>query len=59
LLYTWASLDHDPPIYASHVARVTGAHHHIQLLLVEMGSLKLFVQLTLNLDSLDLHLLNS
>jgi hypothetical protein len=30
-------LDFDP-IYASYVARMTGAHYHIRLLLVEMES---------------------
>jgi hypothetical protein len=28
LLYAWASLDHDPPIYAFHVAGMMGVHYH-------------------------------
>jgi hypothetical protein len=31
------SLDHDPFIYASHIAGMTGMYHHTQLFLVEMG----------------------
>jgi hypothetical protein len=27
----WAGLDHSPPIFTSHVARMTGVHHHGQL----------------------------
>jgi hypothetical protein len=29
--YALASLDHDPPIYASCVAGMTGAHNHVHL----------------------------
>jgi hypothetical protein len=46
-----ASLDWDPPTYASHVAGMTGMHQHTQLLLVEMGSPKIFAQAGLKLQS--------
>jgi hypothetical protein len=39
-----AWLDCDPPIYSSHVAGMTGTHHHTQLLLVEMGGLTNFLR---------------
>jgi hypothetical protein len=45
-VYAWAGLDIDPPIYASLVAGMTGAHHHAQSFfffkLVEMVSLRTF-----------------
>jgi hypothetical protein len=37
-----AGLDHSPPTYSSHIAGMTGACHHTQLLLVVMWSHKLF-----------------
>jgi hypothetical protein len=33
---------YDPPIYASHVARMIGMQHCTQLFIVEMGSCELF-----------------
>jgi hypothetical protein len=39
LLLCLADLDRDPAICDSHVAEVSGAHHHAQLFLVEMGVL--------------------
>jgi hypothetical protein len=44
-------MDHDPHIYASHVAGMIGISHHAQLLLNEMGSHKLFGQVGLELQS--------
>jgi hypothetical protein len=41
-VYILADLDHNPPIYTSHIAGITGMYHHTQLLLVEMGILKSF-----------------
>jgi hypothetical protein len=35
-IYSWADLDHNPPIYASSVAGMIGVCHHTQLL-IEMG----------------------
>jgi hypothetical protein len=40
-IHAQASQNNDPPIYASCVAGVIGACHHVQLFLVEMGSHKL------------------
>jgi hypothetical protein len=40
-------LDGDPPIYVSHIAGKAVVHHHAQLLLVEMGSQKLFAHASL------------
>jgi hypothetical protein len=37
-VYAQAVLDHNPAIYASHVAGMADTYHHTQLLLVEMGS---------------------
>jgi hypothetical protein len=42
------SLDCHPPIYASHIARVTGMSHHAQLLLIEMGSQEILPELAWN-----------
>jgi hypothetical protein len=42
LLYTWASLDCNSLICASHLAGMAVAYHHTQLFLVEMGSFELF-----------------
>jgi hypothetical protein len=42
LPYALAGWDHHLPIYASCLAGMTGIHYHAQLLLVEMGSPKLF-----------------
>jgi hypothetical protein len=50
LLFVQASVDHDPPIYASCVAGMTGAYHHAQLS-VEMASQELFAQAGLQLQS--------
>jgi hypothetical protein len=36
-IFAWVSLGIDPPIYATHVAEMTGVYHHTQLS-VEMGS---------------------
>jgi hypothetical protein len=41
-IYAQACLDCDLPIYASHVAGMTGMYHHTQLLLIKMESHKLF-----------------
>jgi hypothetical protein len=30
-IYLWASLDHDPPIYIFHVARLTGTNQYTQV----------------------------
>jgi hypothetical protein len=30
-IFAQAGLDHDPSVYVSHVAGITGSHHHIQL----------------------------
>jgi hypothetical protein len=52
----WAQdiLDCDPPIYASHVAGITGTH----LLLLEMGSCEpFFPKLALNLEPTNLRFL--
>jgi hypothetical protein len=46
-------LEHKLPVYASHIARTTGAGHHAQLL-VEMGGLLNFLPgLALNFDPPD------
>jgi hypothetical protein len=42
-VYAQAGRVLDPSIYASCIAEITGVHH-TQLLLVEIGSLKLFTQ---------------
>jgi hypothetical protein len=44
LVFAWAGLDLNPPIYASCLTGMTDTQHHTQLLLVEMDSLELFVQ---------------
>jgi hypothetical protein len=41
-IYAPNDLDHDLPIYASHVAGITAVYHRAQLLLVEMWSPKHF-----------------
>jgi hypothetical protein len=48
--YTWTDLDGDPHIYASCLAQMTGAHHHAELSLIEVGgrSHKFFAQDALN-----------
>jgi hypothetical protein len=43
-IYVQAGLNCDSSIYASHMAGMTGVHHHTLLLLGEMGSLELFAQ---------------
>jgi hypothetical protein len=43
-IYTQAGLDSNPLIYVSHIAGMTGVHHHSQLLLVEIETHKLFAQ---------------
>jgi hypothetical protein len=42
-------LDHNLPTYTSQVVGMTGVCHHTQLLLVEIGSLKVFAQADLEL----------
>jgi hypothetical protein len=45
---TKTGLDCDPPLYASHIAGTTGAHHHVQLLYwLRWGSYELFAQVSL------------
>jgi hypothetical protein len=41
-----SNLDFESPIYASHIARLAGMCYYAQLLLVEMGSHKLFAQVS-------------
>jgi hypothetical protein len=48
LVYSRAGLDHEFPIYASHIAGMTGVNNNIQLLLIKMGSHELFLGLPLN-----------
>jgi hypothetical protein len=36
-IYTWASLDYDSPVSTSNIVEMTGVHHHVLFLLVEMG----------------------
>jgi hypothetical protein len=54
-LFVQASLDHNPPIYTSGVARMKGACHCTQLL-VEMDVLLTFPRLVLNHDPPNLSL---
>jgi hypothetical protein len=42
--YSWTSLEHDLPIYATCLARMISMYHHTQILLVKMGSLEPFAQ---------------
>jgi hypothetical protein len=49
--YAWADLDLDLPIYAFFLSGMTGIHLHTQLLLVKMGSNKLFALAGLELQS--------
>jgi hypothetical protein len=55
-IYTQPDLECHLPIYASHIAEMTGMYHHTQLLLVEMGSCELLAHLASNQDSLDSYL---
>jgi hypothetical protein len=50
-IYAQAGLDCNLPIYASQIAEMIGMHHHTQLLLVEMESCELFIQLASNNNS--------
>jgi hypothetical protein len=36
-LFVKAGLHHDPPIYTSIIAEMTGVHHHTQLFSIEIG----------------------
>jgi hypothetical protein len=44
LLFAWAGLDFDPPIFMLRLSlgKQTGMHHHAQLFSIEMGSHKFF-----------------
>jgi hypothetical protein len=53
-VYTQASLDRGLPVYASCRAGMTGAHHHTQLLLVEMGVANILPGLISKCDLLNL-----
>jgi hypothetical protein len=57
-IFAWVGPDHDPLTYAFHIADMTGAHHHTQLL-IDMGSHELFAWLPLNHDPPNLCLLSS
>jgi hypothetical protein len=41
-MYAQADLEYDPLTYASLIAGMTGAHHHVEPLLIEVGSPELF-----------------
>jgi hypothetical protein len=62
LFYTWAGLECNLSIYASHLAGMTGLHHHAQLFICRDGGGGLtyfFPGLAWNFNTPDLGLLDS